>query len=146
MPKIMRRIAVLLTATLAVATSANAALYAPVKEHHCDATGHCVDVSVAVETNGSYVRAVGNIRCLSASGTYPCFAVLNAYVYLEGNLGTQVGFAGCSPCGTVDYFSTPWAHNPPTSDAYYAYVHAEAYNGFAYRPLYLDVWSGVVLL
>src|SRR6266542_6555885 len=60
---------------LAVAVAAEAAVYGGVRERQCDATGHCVEVAIAVETNGASIRAVGNVRCLSASETYAYPAV-----------------------------------------------------------------------
>src|SRR6266511_2871122 len=77
---------------LAVAVAAEAAVYGGVRERQCDATGHCVEVAIAVETNGASIRAVGSGHLRSAvQGRVlrPCFRLLRsrAPVAACGGLG-----------------------------------------------------------
>jgi hypothetical protein len=139
---------------LAVAVAAEAAVYGGVRERQCDATGHCVEVAIAVETNGASIRAVGNVRCLSASGTYACPAVYGGVVYLYRAVDNPYGsWFECGhdvfpTCGAIEHFSTYWVYNAPyLTQRYQARVTiGSVCDGFNLCASSFDLWSQAVYL
>ncbi len=111
------------------------------RERQCDATGHCVEVAIAVETNGASIRAVGHVRCLAlCTSIGPWTTPYGSWF--------ECGHDLFPTCGAIEHFSTYWVYNAPyLTQRYQARVTiGSVCDGFNLCASSFDLWSQAVYL